>query len=80
MSSQTLHRDYYPLALIQVGLHYALVELPDVLTGRRDVPTGKEALAIRRIFSLFDIITKAKFSNSPNDFKTRLFGLYNMYS
>ena len=29
----------------------------------------KEALAIRRIFSLVDMITKAKFSNSPNDFK-----------
>ena len=33
----------------------------------------KEALAIRRIFSLVDMITKAKFSNSPNDFKIRLF-------
>ena len=34
----------------------------------------KEALAIRRIFSLVGMITKAKFSNSPNDFKIRLFG------
>ena len=34
----------------------------------------KEALALRRIFSLVDMITKAKFSNSPNDFKTHLFG------
>ena len=34
---------------------------------------NKEALAIRRIFSLVDMITKAKFSNSPNDFKIRLF-------
>ena len=34
----------------------------------------KEALAIRRIFSLVDMITKAKFSNSPNDFKISLFG------
>ena len=34
----------------------------------------KEALAIRRIFSLVDMITKAKFSNSPNDLKIRLFG------
>ena len=35
----------------------------------------KEALAIRRIFSLVDMITKAKFSNSPkNDFKIHLFG------
>ena len=34
----------------------------------------KEALAIRRIFSLVDMITKAKFLNSPNDFKIRLFG------
>ena len=33
-----------------------------------------EALAIRRIFSLVDMITKAKFSNSPYDFKIRLFG------
>ena len=34
----------------------------------------QEALAIRRIFSLVDMITKAKFSYSPNDFKIRLFG------
>ena len=34
----------------------------------------KEALAIRRIFSLVDMITEAKFSNSPNDFEIRLFG------
>ena len=34
----------------------------------------EEALAIMRIFSLVDMITKAKFSNSPNDFKIRLFG------
>ena len=26
------------------------------------------------------MITKAKFSNSPNDFKIRLFGLNNIYS
>ena len=36
--------------------------------------SSEEALAIRRIFSLVDMITKAKFSNSPNDFKNRLFG------
>ena len=29
---------------------------------------NKESLAIRRIFSLVVMITKAKFSNSPNDF------------
>ena len=40
----------------------------------------KESLAIKRIFSLVDMITKAKFSNSPNDFKIRLLGYYNMYS
>ena len=34
----------------------------------------KGALAIRRIFSLVDMITKPKFSNSPNDFKICLFG------
>ena len=27
MYGQTLHRDYCPLSLIQVGLHYALMEL-----------------------------------------------------
>ena len=36
--------------------------------------TYDEALVISRIFSLVDMITKAKFSNSPNDFKIRLFG------
>ena len=35
---------------------------------------GQEALATRRIFSLVEMITKAKFSNSPNDFKIPLFG------
>ena len=30
--------------------------------------TFQEALAIRRIFSLVDMITKAQFSNCPNDF------------
>ena len=40
---------------------------------------NKEALKIKRIFSLVDMITKAKFSNSQNDFKIRLFGKYNMY-
>ena len=34
----------------------------------------KEALAIRRIFSLVDMITKAKCSNSPNDIKIRSLG------
>ena len=34
----------------------------------------KEALAILRIFSLVDTITKGNFSNSPNDFEIRLFG------
>ena len=33
----------------------------------------KGALAIRRIFSLVDMITKAKFSNCPNVFKIGLF-------
>ena len=34
---------------------------------------GKVALAIRRIFSLVDMITKPKFSNCPNVFKIGLF-------
>ena len=33
----------------------------------------KGALAIRRIFSLVDMITKPKFSNCPNVFKIGLF-------
>ena len=35
--------------------------------------TNQEALAIRRIFSRVDIITKPKFSNCPNVFKIGLF-------
>ena len=35
--------------------------------------TIKGALAIRRIFSLVDIITTPKFSNCPNVFKIGLF-------
>ena len=34
---------------------------------------GKGDLAIRRIFSLVDMITKPKFSNCPNIFKLELF-------
>ena len=34
---------------------------------------SKGALAIRRIFSLVDMITKPKFSNCPNIFKIGLF-------
>ena len=34
----------------------------------------KEALAIRRIFSIVNMITKAKFSTSPYDVKIRLLG------
>ena len=34
---------------------------------------NKGALAIRRIFSLVDTITKPKFSNGPNIFKIGLF-------
>ena len=33
---------------------------------------AKGALAIRRIFSLVDMITKPKFSNYPNTFKIGL--------
>ena len=44
------------------------------ITVEQGTQDNKEALAIRRIFSLVDIITKAKFSISPNDFKIRLFG------
>ena len=37
------------------------------------VENHKGALAIRRIFSLVDMITKPKFSNCPNVFKIGLF-------
>ena len=50
------------------------MRMPSSVTSVSPV-SGKEALAIRRIFSLIDMITKAKFSNSPNDFKIRLFGV-----
>ena len=36
---------------------------------RRNRSTMKELLAIRRIFSLVDMITNTKFSNCPNVFK-----------
>ena len=36
-------------------------------------PLLKGALVIRRILSLVDMITKPKFSNCPNVFKTGLF-------
>ena len=38
------------------------------------VSVKKLRLVIRHIFPLVDMITKAKFSNSPNDFKIHLFG------
>ena len=37
-----------------------------------DLAVKKGALAIRRIFSLVDMITKPKFSNCPNIFKIGL--------
>ena len=49
------------------------IKLRSVIQGHLAL-SYKEALVIRRIFSLVDMITKAKFSNSPNDFKIRLFG------
>ena len=36
---------------------------------KKTVRPTQEVLAIRRIFSLVDMITKTKFSNSPNVFK-----------
>ena len=43
----------------------------ELLSGYGNVLKG--ALAIRRIFSLVDMITKPKFSNCPNVFKIGLF-------
>ena len=45
-----------------------------VMTNRFNAPKGrhiviKEHLAIRRIFSLVDMITNTKFSNCPNVFE-----------
>ena len=52
-----------------------LVALQLSITGlRMKAGDQKEALAIRRIFSLVDMIAKAKFSNSPHDFQIHLFG------
>ena len=43
-------------------------------TANYDICSGhKGSLVIRRIFSLVDMITKPKFSNSPNVFKIGLF-------
>ena len=46
---------------------YVIINLSD------QFQTIKEVLAIRRIFSLVDMITKPKFSNCPNIFKIGLF-------
>ena len=43
-----------------------------LLNGLHD-ENSEGALAIRRIFSLVDMITKPKFSNFPNVFKIGLF-------
>ena len=44
-----------------------------VYTGQKNMHVYKGALAIRRVFSLVDRITKPKFSNCPNVFKIGLF-------
>ena len=44
-----------------------------VAYGTQELPIFKEALAIRHIFSLVDMITKTKFSNRRNVFKIGLF-------
>ena len=41
---------------------------------------SKELLAIRRIFSLVDMITNTKFSNCPNAFKIDVVWQLNMHS
>ena len=38
----------------------------------QNIPLNNGALAIRRIFSLVDMIAKPKFSNCPNVFKIDL--------
>ena len=45
------------------------VVLDRVKSGKFGNHAGKELLAIRRIFSLVDMITNTKFSNCPNVFK-----------
>ena len=40
----------------------------------------KELLAIRRIFSLVDMITNTKFSNCPNNFEFGVVWQYSMHS
>ena len=57
------------MPVLKTDLHVLTLKAP-ITTGAED----KGALAIRRIFSLVDMITKAKFSNSLNDFKICLFG------
>ena len=55
--------------------HVECSEIDNVYqANERYIYRTKEALAIRRIFSLVDMITKAKFSNSPYGFKIRLIG------
>ena len=49
---------------------YDVRDASDILNKDKN---NKGALAIRRIFSLVDMITKPKFSNCPNVFKIGLF-------
>ena len=54
---------------------YDVLEVKYMVIHTRLIKTKiyKGALAIRRIFSLVDMITKPKFSNCPNVFKIGLF-------
>ena len=77
MSGQTLHRDYYPLSLIQVGLHYALVELPVVLLAvvicrlvnfLNNVERKKNSKKRSRLESSFNLVVKVPIQLCKNVF------------
>ena len=58
-----------------IKMHYNLIE-----TGGSMYGLMKGVLAIRRIFSLVDMITNTKFSNCPNVFKIGVVWQLNMHS
>ena len=67
-------KSIYLVNLIQFFIHFDFKYIAPVLLVLMCANTHKVALAIRHIFSLVDMITIAKFSNSHNYLKICLFG------
>ena len=67
--SSDLQRLWSDCAYAQNGLNFCWSHIPHCWKSHVMAQLCKELLAIRRIFSLVDMITNTKFSNCPNVFK-----------